>query len=112
MSIEEEILELIKSSEEGILQSNLWKIVNIDRRRCSRIIDKLKKEGIIIREPEISNGSRTYRIKYVKKKEKNKNFKLLIAGGIFSPCTGCVLECLPEQCMSISEWIFCLMDEE
>ncbi len=111
MGIEEDVLELIKSREDGILQSEIWKITNIDRRKCSRIVDKLMKKGLITREPEISNGSRTYRIRYVEKKGLNKNFRLLIAGGKFSPCTGCMTECLPEECPHLSEWVYSLVEE-
>lgn len=113
MDIEERILDLIKSSEEGILQKELWKLVEIDRRKCSRIVDKLNKEGKITREPETSKGSRTYRIKFIEHKvKKPRDFKLLLVGDRFSPCAGCSLECVPEHCQPLSEWIFYLSEED
>ncbi len=112
MEIEEKILKLIKSKKNGILQSELWKKAEIDRRKCSRIIEKLEKEGKIIRQPESDKGTRTYRISYVEKKEITRDFRLLIVGDIFDPCAGCVLECVPEHCIPLSDWVFCLVNDE
>ncbi len=113
MEIEEKVLKLIKSRKKGILQNELWKKAEIDRRKCSRILDKLEKEGKIAREQESNKGSRTYRIKYLEpKKEITRNFKLLMVGDLFAPCTGCSLECGPEVCIPLSEWVFCLAAEK
>ncbi len=113
MEIEETILQMIKSSKNGILQNELWKKAEIDRRKCSRILDKLEKEGQIIREQQSNKGSRTYLIKYIEKKKENiKNFRLLLVGDIFTPCTGCALECAPGGCVPLSEWVLCLAKEE
>ncbi|MFZ3059360.1 MAG: MarR family transcriptional regulator [Candidatus Methanoperedens sp.] len=112
MEIEEKVLKLIKSSKNGILQNELWKKAKIDSSKCSRILAKLEKEGKISREKESKKGVKTYLIKYLKKKtEKTRNFKLLLIGDMFSPCTGCALECAPEQCIPLSEWVYCLEKE-
>ncbi|MCZ7393302.1 MAG: MarR family transcriptional regulator [Candidatus Methanoperedens sp.] len=102
MDIEEKLLKLIKSKKKGILQNELWKKAKIDSSKCSRILARLEKEGKISREP----SDRTFIIKYLQeKKEKIKNFKLLLIDDMFSPCTGCALECIPEQCIRLSEWV-------
>ncbi len=112
MEDEEKILSLIKSRKDGILQNELWKKAEIDRRKCSRIVDKLENDGKIYRVQELDKGSRTYRIKYIETKETiKKNFELLLVGDMFSPCTGCNLECTPEQCIPLFEWVLCLTDE-
>lgn len=112
MDIEEKILNLILSRKNGILQNELWKTAKIDSSKCSRIVAKLEKEGLITREQNSSRGSKTYLIKAVsKKKEKEKNFRLLLTGNVFSPCTGCPLECIPESCAPLSEWVHFLQDE-
>lgn len=114
MEAEEKILKLIKSRKKGILQNELWKKAEIDRRKCSRIVDKLEKEGTIVREPETSKGTRTYRIRLAgtRKPEKVRDFRPLIAGNMFAPCTGCSLECIPESCEPLSEWVIRLINEE
>ena len=101
----EEALEYIKSQEEGVLQSDLWKALGIDSRKCSRIVSKLMKEQLITRESESSNGIRTYRLRCMKKPETNR-FVSLIAGDIFEPCAGCIAECTPEHCAELSEWVY------
>ncbi len=102
MDIEEKLLKLIKSKKKGILQNELWKAAKIDSSKCSRILARLEKEGKIIREP----SDRTYIIKSAKeKKQKTKNFRLLLIEDIFSPCTGCATECIPEQCITLSDWV-------
>ena len=113
MEIEDQIMKLISSRKKGILQNELWKKAEIDRRKCSRIIEKLEKEGKIIREEETDKSVRTYRIKSVEIKEKKvKDFRLLMVGEIFEPCTGCAFECVPEHCIMLKAWINCLVDRE
>ena len=109
MDIEEKVLKLIKSNKKGILQSELWKKAKIDSSKCSRILAKLEKEGKITRKP----SDKTYLIKYAtgKKEAVKKDLRLLLIGDRFSPCTGCVFECVPERCVPLSEWIYGLEKE-
>lgn len=111
MDIEEKILKLIKSKKDGILQNELWKKAKIDSSKCSRIVAKFEKEGKISREPYSEDGTRTYLIKISEKKEERptKNYKLLLIEDMFSPCTGCSLECVPERCMLLTEWVYRLV---
>lgn len=112
MDIEEKILMLIQSRKSGILQNELWKTGKIDSSKCSRIVMKLEKDGLITREQDSSKGTKTYLIKPVIKKEnKAKNFNLLLVKDLFSPCTGCSLECIPENCLNLSEWVYKLQNE-
>ncbi len=101
--IEEKILEILENNKEGILQNQLWKDVDIDSRKCSRVLSKLIEEHLVSRESEINNGTRTYRIKYIGS-DKDR-FQPLMAGGKFSPCTACTLECEPKGCGLMTEWI-------
>ena len=112
MEIEEKVLKLIKSSKNGILQNELWKKAKIDSSKCSRVLAALEKEGKISREKESKNGVKTFLIKCTgKKEEKIKNFKLLLIGDMFSPCTGCAVECEPEKCAILAEWVYGLEQE-
>jgi DNA-binding Lrp family transcriptional regulator len=104
----EDALEYIKSHEEGVLQSELWKALGIDSRKCSRLVARLLKENLIRRERESVDGVRTYRLVYDVMPKENR-FQSLIAGEIFEPCAGCIAECVPEQCMELSEWILNLV---
>ncbi|HWQ18904.1 MAG TPA: Lrp/AsnC family transcriptional regulator [Methanotrichaceae archaeon] len=104
----EEALEYIKSHPEGVLQSDLWKALLIDSRKCSRIVAKLLKENLITREIESVDGIRTYRLYYADRTP-IRRFQPLLAVDIFEPCAGCIEECSPEHCAKLSEWIFAIV---
>lgn len=110
----EEALEYIRSHPEGALQSELWKALKIDSRKCSRIVAKLLKDRLITREVESADGIRTYRL-FCTTRPKGRRFDPLIAVDAFEPCAGCIEECIPEHCANLSEWIFSIVmsaDEE
>ena len=104
----DEALEYIKSHENGVLQSDLWKALAIDSRKCSRIVAKLLKDNLITREMETVEGIRTYRL-HCAEKSKGRRLKSLIATDLFEPCAGCIEECEPEHCAKLSEWIFAIV---
>jgi Lrp/AsnC family leucine-responsive transcriptional regulator len=104
----EEALDYIKSHPEGALQSDLWKILKIDSRKCSRIVAKLLKENLITREVEAADGVRTYRLFYAESAN-DRRFCSLLAEESFEPCAGCIEECIPEHCAKLSEWIFSIV---
>ncbi|MDM7934530.1 MAG: Lrp/AsnC family transcriptional regulator [Methanothrix sp.] len=104
----EEALEYIKSHPEGVLQSDLWKVLLIDSRKCSRIVARLLKENLIERDVESVNGIRTYRLRYVERSSSGR-FRPLLAMDSFEPCAGCIEECIPEHCAKLSEWIFSIV---
>jgi len=104
----EQALEYIKSRPQGALQSDLWKVLKIDSRKCSRIVAKLLKENLITREVESAEGIRTYRL-YCAVKPRGRRFDPLLAQEAFEPCAGCIEECIPEHCAKLSEWIFSIV---
>jgi DNA-binding Lrp family transcriptional regulator len=109
MDLEEEAYNIIRKHKEGVFQNVIWKELNIDSRKCSRIIKKLQDKDLIIREVGVSNGARTYLLKA--KEEVKEKYDLLLAGALFSACTGCTGDCQPEYCGRLSEWIGNLMQE-
>lgn len=104
----EEALEYIKSHPEGALQSDLWKNLKIDSRKCSRIVAKLLKDNLITREVESADGIRTYRL-FCAEKSHGRRFDPLLALDAFEPCAGCIEDCVPEHCSKLSEWIFSIV---
>ncbi|HNX08633.1 MAG TPA: Lrp/AsnC family transcriptional regulator [Methanothrix sp.] len=104
----DEAFEYIKSRPEGALQSDLWKILKIDSRKCSRIVAKLLKDNLITREIESVDGIRTYRL-YCAEKSRRRRFDPLLALDAFEPCAGCIDDCIPEHCAKLSEWIFSIV---
>lgn len=108
-SLEDRALALIKSRPNGILQSELWKDLDIDSRKCSRVIAKLEAEGKIKRTWETVKGTRTYRISYLPQKKeapkKEVDFGLIMAKERVAPCIGCTYECEPDYCPDLGNWI-------
>ena len=112
--LEERALEIIKSSPNGVLQSDLWKELRIDSRKCSRIIARLESEGRIKRIWETVKGTRTFRITYRPQaagEERKADFSLVMAGGEVAPCIGCTYECEPDYCPDLGNWIELLAKE-
>jgi hypothetical protein len=108
-SLEEKALALIKSRPNGVLQSDLWKDLDIDSRKCSRVIAKLEEDGKIKRTRETVKGTRTYRISYLPQKKeapkKEVDFSLIMVNGNIAPCIGCTYECEPDYCPDLGNWI-------
>ena len=115
-NVEDRALELIKASPKGVLQSDLWKDLDIDSRKCSRVVAKLEADGKIKRTWETVSGTRTYRLSYVPPKKeapkKEYKFDLIMAEDEVAPCVGCTYECEPDYCPDLGNWIELLAKEE
>jgi DNA-binding Lrp family transcriptional regulator len=100
---EEEAFKLIQSRPEGVLQSELWKELGVDSRKCSRIVKKLDENGLIDRVEYRKDGIKTY---LLRAKSKPVNPCDLLAGDELIPCIGCDLECIVEECHPLMDWMY------
>lgn len=89
------------------LQSDIWKTTNIDRRTCSKLIKILEDEKVIKRTKAKGKTYMIERINFKNITPDNKTrFSALVSdNGKFSPCTACVIDCNPETCNVINNWI-------
>lgn len=62
-SEEKKVLSFIRSSDNGCVQSQLWKKLDIDKDKCSRILESLS--DLIIKEPTNYCGAYTHRLKII-----------------------------------------------
>ena len=99
----EDGLKLIQSRPEGVLQSELWKELGVDSRKCSRIVKKLEESGLIERIEFKKEGLKTY---LLKAKQMPVNPLHLLAGDELIPCIGCDLECVVEECHPLMDWMY------
>ena len=99
----DEGLKLIQSRPEGILQSELWKELGVDSRKCSRIVKKLEESGLIDRVDFKKDGIKTY---LLRAKQQPVNPSDLLAGDELIPCIGCELECVVEECHPLMDWMY------
>ena len=104
---EQKALKLIfDAGEEGLLQSELWKLLDVSSREGSRMAKKFEEKGRVLREKVLNNGRWTY--KQFSKKE------LVTLDSIEGcPCLICdeVEKCFgggtvtPATCLKLTAWI-------
>jgi len=102
-------LREIQSHPEGVLQSELWKLLEIDSRKCSRVVKGLLDDDKIERIEYRREGQRTY---LLKAKKPAVDPALLIAGGELLPCICCEEECEVLACPMLLDWMYQLAIEE
>jgi DNA-binding Lrp family transcriptional regulator len=102
-SVEDEALKIIQSRPEGVLQSELWKLLDIDSRKCSRVVKKLFDAGLIDRIEFREEGIKTYQLKA---RQQAVDPALLMAGEELIPCIACDLDCIVEQCPQLLDWMY------
>ncbi len=108
---DEKTFAYLKGHPKGVLQSDLWKAIDLDSRTCSRILKKLEDAGFVAREETKKDGTRTYLITLVHKSEA-VNPLLLMAGETIIPCVACDEECTVEHCKMLEDWVYELVFDE
>lgn len=106
---EDDALAAIRAHPGGVLQSELWKELQVDSRKCSRMVKKLLDEGKIERLEYRQDGIKTYVLRAAKTPAEPD---LLLAGEELIPCVACDLECLVEECPLLMDWMYQLAIEE
>ncbi|MCX8172221.1 MAG: MarR family transcriptional regulator [Archaeoglobaceae archaeon] len=109
----EEILKILEQKGE-ILQKDLWKELKIDSSKCSRILRKLEKEGLIRRVEVVVDGVKTFKIVSSKFEERTLEEEKLDLRTVMDrmervaklpPCYGCLeFECEAERCLKLEVW--------
>ncbi len=62
--LEWRVLEAVAAAgEAGILQKDIWRLLNIDSRKGSRIIKRLERMGLVAREEVVHRGRKMYLLK-------------------------------------------------
>jgi predicted transcriptional regulator len=104
---EQKALKLIfDAGEEGLLQSELWKLLEVSSREGSRLAKKFEEKGKVVREKVLNEGRWTYKL-YFKKEPVTLES---VAG---CPCLICpeVDKCFrggtqdPNICLDLTAWI-------
>lgn len=103
MSADEDAFRIIASSPEGVLQSELWKILGVDSRKCSRIVKKLLDSNRVERVEYRQEGIKTFRL--IAKKGPVDPYCLL-AGQELIPCIACDEDCDVETCTDLLDWMY------
>ena len=99
----DDALKVIQSKPEGVLQSELWKILDVDSRKCSRIVKKLIDSGMVERTEFRKDGIKTF---VLKAKRRPVDPCHILAGEELIPCIGCEDECVVEVCHRLLDWMY------
>jgi DNA-binding Lrp family transcriptional regulator len=99
----DDALRVIQQKPEGVLQSDLWKILDVDSRKCSRIVKKLIDSGLIERIEFRKNGIKTF---VLKARRRPVDPGKLLAGEELIPCIACDQECTVELCPRLLDWMY------
>ncbi len=86
--LETRALELIKKSE-GILQSDLWKMLGLDSREGSRLVLRLVKKGLVRREQVTVKGRRTYKLYAIEARQRKVSLVVDLSTALEVPCLTC-----------------------
>lgn len=66
--LEKRVLDIVSAAgEAGVLQRDIWRILNIDSRRGSKVVKRLERMGLISREVVVYKGRKAYLIKATSK---------------------------------------------
>ena len=106
---EDDAFEVIRSHPDGVLQSELWKELGVDSRKCSRLVKKLLDDGRVERLEYRKEGIKTYILRAAKTPA---DPELLLAGSVLVPCIACELECVVTECPLLTDWLYELAIEE
>ena len=106
-SVEQRALRFIyNAGDEGLLQSELWKLLGVSSREGSRLAKKFEEKGRIIREKVLNEGRWTYKLI-------NKTEPVTLNSVKGCPCLICseVEKCFrggtkdPVYCQLLTAWI-------
>ncbi|MEM2883047.1 MAG: MarR family winged helix-turn-helix transcriptional regulator [Nitrososphaerales archaeon] len=97
---------VVEHGKEGVLQSELWKKLNLTSRDGSRLAIRLEKRGLVKRERVLDNGRWTYKLTPLRLPIQIKSIEQ-------APCITCKVEskCAPNgvvtpyTCNKIVEWV-------
>ena len=105
--IERKALKLIiDAGEEGLFQTEIWRILDLSSREASRIVKKFEEKGNVYREKVLNKGRWTYKIFL------SKEF-VTLESVIDCPCLVCsdINRCFsggkkdPRICLDLTAWI-------
>ena len=97
---------IIDTGEEGLFQTELWKLLDISTREASRIAKKFEEKGNVYREKVLNNGRWTYKI-FISKEfvtlESVEDCPCLVCPDINKCFSGGKKD--PRICLDLTAWI-------
>ncbi len=90
-----------------VSQAEMWKVLGISSKDGSEHIGYLLNEKIVKRTTIKIDGKRTFLLESANGNghAKRIGYSVLLSGDKFSPCCGCVEDCVPANCRQLAEWV-------
>ena len=105
--VEKKALQLIiKAGEEGLIQTELRKLLDVSSREASRIAKKFEEKGIVFREKVLNNGRWTFKIYSTKEYatiDSIKGCPCLICPDVEKCHSGGTKD--PTTCLELTAWV-------
>ena len=105
--VEKKALKLIiDAGDEGLFQTELWKLLDISSREASRIAKKLEEKDRVFREKVLNNGRWTFKIYSTKEYvtiDSIKGCPCLICPGVDRCFRGGKKD--PTTCLELTAWV-------
>lgn len=100
--------EILQKRVLGVLpsvQSEIWKKLNIERRKCSKLMIEME-ELCLIKRTKKEGSFMVEKVNGEVIEVKSRNFSALLStSGKLAPCCGCHEMCNPISCIPMDEWI-------
>ncbi len=90
-----------------VTQAEMWKALGISSREGSEITGYMLGDKLIRRTRIKIQGKWTFLLESANGNghAKKTDFSALLYGDKFSPCCGCEKECMPVNCIQLTEWV-------
>ena len=106
--VEKKALKLIiDAGDEGLFQTEIWKLLDISSREASRIAKKFEEKGRVCREKVLNNGRWTFKIYSIKEYvtiDSIKDCQCLVCSDINRCFSGGEKD--PRICLDLTAWIY------
>ncbi len=111
--LEQRAIELLKQNRDGMLQTDLWKSLNITSREGSRLVLRLMRRGLVKREEVTVGNRKTYKVYLVETAGAQLRILVDVSSIIDIPCTKCLYlnDCGhggfydPSNCALLEAWL-------
>ena len=107
MEVERKAMKLIlEAGKEGVLQSELWKLLDVSNREASRMAIKFVEKGKVCREKVLNNGRWTYKVFSMEEYVTINSIEgcpCLVCGEVEKCYTGGTKD--PRTCLEMTAWV-------
>ncbi len=90
-----------------VTQAEMWKVLGISSKEGSELIKYMLDGKYVKRSRTKIDGKWTFLLECVNgnRHAKKIDYTILLSGDKFPPCCGCKKDCMPANCMHLTDWV-------